>query len=79
MKIKDIENYKTDTDLSKKNHIVSISLFDNKDGTMHGLFQVTPEYFDNDMKKINNVVLDSIMYLKNKLLEHNVFLISTIH
>jgi len=66
-------------DLNNKNHILTIGIFDNKDGSLHGQFYVTPAYFDNDMKKLNRVISNTTKYLKEQLVKENIVFISTIH
>lgn len=66
-------------DLSNKNLVISINLYDNKDGSLHGQFQVTTAYFNNDMQKLNRILTKTVSYLKDQLIEEDVILISTIH
>jgi len=77
--IDDIPIEEADSDLSKKNHILTIGIFDNKDGSLHGQFYVTPAYFDNDMKKLNRVISNTTKYLKEQLVKENIVFIGTIH
>jgi hypothetical protein len=66
-------------DLSNKNLVISINLYDNKDGSLHGQFHVTSAYFNDDMQKLNRIITKSVSYLRDQLVEEDIILISTIH
>jgi hypothetical protein len=65
--------------LDNKNHIITLALYDNKDGTLYCQYSVTSAYFDNDGKKINRIISDTISQLNAKLAKENVIFINTLH
>jgi len=65
--------------LENKNHILTLSFYDNKDGTIHGQFLATTAYFDNDAKKLNRIISNIAETIKSQLAKENVILIHTLH
>jgi len=77
--VNDIPIELPDNNLNNKNHILTIGIFDNKDGSLYTQFYITPAYFDNDKKKLNRILIKTINCLKEQFIKENIVFINTIH